>query len=693
MAIAKILRSFQCTQVATSLAYLLAWTTPIVVPGCNQPADDAAGGVPPPVVPRGGPLGGELILVPDDPIDTPPAVAVVPVFIIPSDQPEPTRLELAAHNFGVHLQIARRKYRTMLRRGELDRGTFTLASWDETAQEARAIGDDPTASVSPVVLHVDETAGDIADQYFVENYDFAASVLDAAGCEQASCPFVFAISVVGDPFFVGNVNKEGARKLNHGLNNGGGLAFFNYNAGPLGASEANTTVTFQSTLLHELGHAFGLEHISAYCPECDSEAYDQATSSSIMSYNEDNQIEGCGYANPDSEPCEYPGDSVVDALPGILMGEDVLRLSHNDRAFPELDWIAALDGFPLRGSALQNTRIAGHTTVSLIGPTDNRPSVLIGDKGEPMLPFFASFDGRRSWRRRNLNAFEWVTVEIQLPQAVTLREVDVYTGHSSGIGMTTGLRLRQDGATQAIFAGSVPFANRALELPAGTTGDTFSLDVRANGFGALTLRAVRLFVDDGGQPLEIFPASEPEVTQTSAGTLAGDLAAIIGARQQVPAYDTFFDATTSWHSTQVTPGTFVTMNVTFPEPVQLGAIKVHTGHDGQYHDAKSIVVERECACTSGAGGSGIFDDCGPTSASVCDDEGQLVFENVASAIASPDQLVWLPPTMARVWRLHLRTPNAGEQPVTPGHLVVRGLRFFAPNGAEIAPARVRAPGI
>jgi len=70
---------------------------------------------------------------------------------------------------------------------------------------------------------------------------------------------------------------------------------------------------FQSSLVHELGHAFGLPHAECY-------GYDQMTASSIMSY----------------DPRHWSSGTTPSATPGDFSPEDRAALALNQRVFPGL---------------------------------------------------------------------------------------------------------------------------------------------------------------------------------------------------------------------------------------------------------------------------------------------------------------------------------------------------------------------
>ena len=414
-----------------------------------------------------------------------------------------------------------------------------------------------------------------------------------------------------------------------------------------------------------------------------------------MSYNEANHVYGCGYPNPTGQPCVYPGDIAVDALPGSLLSEDVRVLDHNDRAFPDLDWIIALDGdVTYRGTAIGNTQIAGHPTVEMTSADQgdgHPPSVLIGDKGQAMLEAFEPANPLRMWTSSAVGDGNWATVQVELPGALALRRVDVYAGFDGGENTLTGLRLRQ-GATvldERLFTGSVTDAH--IELASTAVGSTFEIDVRAGADDAVTLRAIRLFADMNGRTVEVFPSIEPTVVTASAGTYAGDVDAIVGSTQRVPGFFEAFDPDNSWHSDAIHPGDRVELDVEFAEPVVLGALGVHTGHSGVFHVAQHVRLLRECACTAAMDGA--RDGCGAHSARSCSGGAPQVFETVTFANLTADATVSFPAREARTWRISLRTPTVLEQPISPGRVVVRGLRFFDPAGNEIAPARFVNEGL
>ncbi len=78
----------------------------------------------------------------------------------------------------------------------------------------------------------------------------------------------------------------GGRPFNGGFNTGGGIVIMSSNG-------LDRAPNFQSTLQHELGHAFGLPHVDVY-------GYDMQTNMSMMSYNPSHHTNGF-------EPSATPG--------------------------------------------------------------------------------------------------------------------------------------------------------------------------------------------------------------------------------------------------------------------------------------------------------------------------------------------------------------------------------------------------
>jgi hypothetical protein len=124
-----------------------------------------------------------------------------------------------------------------------------------------------------------------------------------------------------------NAYPEGVGLPLNGIHRGGGIAL-------LSSYVLDKFAHFHSTLEHELGHAFGLPHVTAY-------GYDMKNNDSIMSYNKAHWWSG--FRAPKT--------------PGILIPEDIRSLALNRRAFTKLRFDPSKDipsGYtiaPVRGIA------------------------------------------------------------------------------------------------------------------------------------------------------------------------------------------------------------------------------------------------------------------------------------------------------------------------------------------------------
>ncbi len=104
-----------------------------------------------------------------------------------------------------------------------------------------------------------------------------------------------------------------------------------------------------------------------------------------------------------------------------------------------------------------------------------------------------------------------------------------------------------------------------------------------------------------------------------------------------------YDSSTMWHSAQVNSG-WVSVFITFPNPVELTAVGVHTQHSGIYHAAEAVrIYAAEPA-----------------------NKYRLVADTV---LPSVDARINLPRTKAQQWKFEFK-------PGKSGYVVVRGLQFF-----------------
>ena len=229
-----------------------------------------------------------------DPADhTPPArVKVLPVFFVPRGQMTPSTEQIET--------VMQHVWRAQARYGELLGGdTFTVA--DE--------GPNVYASSHPVSFYRDLPTGSASQ--------FVGEMLADLRYNRYNCPYVFLVLISNDdPTF----SRCGARPLNGGHNDGGGIVEITCNFALPDGFQKEHPAGLQNTVQHELGHGFGLVHPDAY-------GYGLMTSDSHMSYN----------------PALYTDGFVPRQRAGELIPEDRRALAENKRVFAEYRFDPAKD--------------------------------------------------------------------------------------------------------------------------------------------------------------------------------------------------------------------------------------------------------------------------------------------------------------------------------------------------------------
>lgn len=668
---------------------------------------------------------------------------VLPVMLVPSDYwnqaPAPDGLhDLAGgswntsspgyaafyavrNNLSVLIHQSRAFYANKLKNPKtgVSRGTFAVASWSNTAGAAFEVTAPPAKAVllEPLVLKsswsrdqiADASAGDPA----LPVYGYMTELMAAAGCQQASCPFHFVIVFLGDP--VG----EGSRPFNEGRNSPGGFGLFDFSTyyevgrhtpaiagGCRNEVPGHTGVSEQSTLVHELGHNFGLTHLHDYNqdtqtwdssffdddgnpPLLSDVRYDQDCASSIMSYAVGNHIWNCkadasGY-------CRYD-QAWVDSFPGDFLPEQIRELAAVRLAFPGLVFEAGLDAPGqqlLQAGSYGPPPIPGHRAFQLWpnvggnGPFGVYPA--FSGSLRPFLQYHDTFHAARAWRASPAGSGQPVTVTLDLPGMVHLTRLDVYSGIASTASVASITVTDRGGA--AMGAKASPSYNQSVALTAAGSTDQVNVNLFPLAGGDVVLRGLRLWAVMGGVETELYPAAEPQVIawNESSGAPAGTVQGLVGSTATVPSFGAPFDPAREWSGTTNGLG-FLSLTVDFPEEVTLGRMETHTGSGNLAStSADAWQISRRCICPI-AGKPADASWCAtgnPDCAAGPADGG--VFEWVISATALPNTGVSFAQRTARRWNVafHSATPGA--------RLSVRGVRFFTPSGQEIFPARSVTP--
>ena len=397
-------------------------------------------------------------------LELPEQVSVLPLFFVPAGESAPTEGQKQA--LKRHLEICRKRYAEML--GNHD-GFRVEPGWPRVIRSRKTLAE----------LHAlpEDAAPEIV-----------ATLLTEFKVNRYTCPYVFLAVVInpGQDWPAG-----GGRPLNGGFDTGGGIVV-------LSSRGLDATPHFQSTVQHELGHGFGLPHVSAY-------GYDMATSPSLMSYNPRHHAKGFRAA----------------ADPGRLMPEERRGLALNQRAFPGLRFDPRRDvpaGYTLAGLGwIPPMNIPGQPPYPPLVSTSSgedfgsRVGSIVGGR---ILPSAApaegarqSFDGKLMWQSGRAGANGgWVMLDVVFPAAVTLTRVGIHSQHSGKYHAADALRVEV-----ASSGGFDPVGETALEsvdqvVPiTSRTARSWRLWLHAADGNAVVLRGLRFF----GRKGEIVPPVVP----------------------------------------------------------------------------------------------------------------------------------------------------------------------------------------
>jgi len=240
----------------------------------------------------------------------------LPLFFVAKGEAPPTERQIA--NLQKHITWAQTRYKEMLK----GRDTFTLV--EGKPQVYRAEHDAAYYRAQP-----EGAAPQMVDE-----------LLRRCKYNRYNCPLVFVAVVMNSR---DDYPPGGARPFNGGINTGGGIV-------EMSSYGLDRAPNFQSTLQHELGHAFGLPHVDVY-------GYDMDANPSIMSYN----------------PTHHTHGFKPSATPGVLIAEDIRGLALNRRVFPRLRFDPAKDvpqGYTMQKIVvLGPMEIPGHPLIPPAAPS------------------------------------------------------------------------------------------------------------------------------------------------------------------------------------------------------------------------------------------------------------------------------------------------------------------------------------
>ena len=360
--------------------------------------------------------------------------------------------------FRKHLELAKERFRAMLK----NRDTFDLSPTTAVYRSQNSLN---------FFKSKQERLGDFV----------TVELLDYFHVDRHTCPYVFAV-VLMNPH--DNVPAGGGIPLNAGYNTGGGIL-------EMASYRLDTGDSFQNTLEHELGHAFGLPHVG--------EAYrhDMQTSPSIMSYNPRKNWKGFTSAEE----------------PGTLVPEDLKAISYNKRVFPDFTFDPQTDipaDYPM-----VNIVIALYPPVHLPGhpPYEVKVTSDCPTKDGSLKNVVPKFiESQQSTKMENLwvsgDAAEdgWIKIMVQFSEETTLTSIALHSQHGESINRAEALRVEYESAS-----GFMMVTEQKIETPdvlihfAQTNAQQWRFTVKAGASKRVTIRGMEFFNGD----IQLYPPLYP----------------------------------------------------------------------------------------------------------------------------------------------------------------------------------------
>ena len=390
----------------------------------------------------------------------PREVKVLPVFFVPKGELPPTSAQTKL--LLRHLDWSRTRYRELLR----NQTTFAVAPEKPFVYRSKR----------PLTFYRKQPEGSAPQ--------IVSELLAKLKWTRYNCPYVLLVVVMNpkDDFPV-----PGGRSLNGGFDTGGGVIV-------LSSFSLDQIPNFQSTLQHELGHAFGLPHVEVY-------GYDMKSNDSLMAYNLKHHTNGFRPSG----------------TPGKLIPEDFRGLALNQRVFPKLRFDPAKDipqGYtiserlvilgpmkiPDQPDGVKITTESGQEFGSKVA------NIVQGRILPSKKPGEVKFDQNTMWHSGK-TATKWVSVEITFPYAVELTRVAVHSQHSGEYHAAQGVRVavrESEDKFRVVIEKNLKSVDDTVTLPK-TKGRVWQFEFRAGESEVVVIRGLRFFSGDD----ELFPPVIP----------------------------------------------------------------------------------------------------------------------------------------------------------------------------------------
>lgn len=370
----------------------------------------------------------------------PGTVKVLPIFFVPKDFAEPTADQ--AQRLMRHVEWTRKRY------AELLPGSVTFG----------------VAGKVPMVFLASESLAFYREQPQGGAPRFVDELLRHLKFTRYNCPYILLVVLVNP---IDDYPYGGGRPLNGGFSTGGGIVI-------LSSHGLDAAPNFQSTLQHELGHAFGLPHVDVY-------GFDMASNESLMSYNPGHHTDGF-------KPARAPGKFVPEDLRGLAL---------NQRVFPNLRFDPKRH-VP-KGYRLPR-QIVGLGPMDLPGQLD-RVAVTTPSGGDctPILNG-PEYPGA-AWRSEPSPTGR-AHVDVTLPVAVTLNKVVVHAGAGTREVYISAVDL--SGRAKEVVRAGLPRADVAVDFTA-TRSRVWRFEFPTRPGGDVEVRGIEYFTAAG----QVFPPLVP----------------------------------------------------------------------------------------------------------------------------------------------------------------------------------------
>lgn len=394
----------------------------------------------------------------------PARVSVMPIAFVPNDQPRPTTTEKAT--FLKHIRWAQRRYAELL-----DGDTFMLAkSKVEVVPGRRSLDEYGNASERGAP-------------------DLVSELLDHFDVSRFENPYVFCIMFMNSK---DSFPEGGGRTINGGLNGGGGMLH-------IASGELARNRHYQTTLQHELGHAFGLPHVDVY-------GYDMKANDSLMSYN----------------PAHFTNRFEPSRSPGKLIPEDRRALAMNDRVFTRTTFdpqkhVPAGYSLSERIVPLGPMELPRHPDfypkVTTTAGEDVRSKVIniVRERIKPSTGPGITYDPNTMWHSKPLD--DGVAVlDFEFPITVRLSALAIHSQHSGIDHHATAMKFEvRDGVRRTVADKPLTSIDETVNFGA-TSGKKWRLTLTSGPSRILVIRGLR-FLDGNTEP---FPHMVPYVSSDDA---------------------------------------------------------------------------------------------------------------------------------------------------------------------------------